>query len=550
MVAPSPSRRLHARLARRGLRGATSPPTARPTTRSASPRAPRRWCSRCARWASGPATRSSCRRTRSSRPPRPSASSGATPRLVDVDPDTRPDHGRDRRARARRRSVALRDPRAPVRRALSTWTRSSRSPRDAGIAVIEDACQAHGARYRGRRVGTLGDVGCFSFYPAKNLGAWGDGGAVVTTRAELAERVRLLRSHGERPRYRHRVVGTTARLDALQAADPARQAAPPGRLERPAPARGGRAAPRAAGHGASSVAGRRRSPARDHVYHLFVVQTDERDALRAHLTARGIASAVHYPVADPPHRGLRPPRPRAPAALPVAERLAERVCSLPLFPGMTDAQIAARSSRPSARSRKTTRPPSTLSLGHMSAADHGQPTGIARARPSRRASARPHGRRAPAAGRTLDIVRRAPSLCCSWRRSIAVVALDRPARARPGRSSSASAASGASCSPFTVLKFRTMRADADTRAASRLRAQPDRRPTRRRTRAGSLYKLAVDDRVTRVGRSCARGASTSCPQLWNVLRGEMASSARDRSSSTRSSSTPTGTCVASPSSRG
>ncbi len=90
--------------------------------------------------------------------------------------------------------------------------------RDAGVHVVEDACQAHGARYRGRRVGTLGTLGCFSFYPAKNLGAWGDGGAVVTSVPELAERVALLRAHGERPRYHHRVIGTTGRLDALQAA--------------------------------------------------------------------------------------------------------------------------------------------------------------------------------------------------------------------------------------------------------------------------------------------------------------------------------------------
>jgi dTDP-3-amino-3,4,6-trideoxy-alpha-D-glucose transaminase len=210
--------------------------------------------------------------------------------------------------------------------------------RTAGIAVIEDACQAHGARYRGRRVGALGDIGCFSFYPAKNLGAWGDGGAVVTNRPEIAERVRLLRSHGERPRYRHRMIGATARLDGLQAAvlrvklrhldawnAQRRRAAAElrralhasGVLAPPAPVDGG-----------------------DHVYHLFVVRAEDRDLLRAHLTARGIASAVHYPV--PVHRteayahlGY------GQGSLPVVEELAERICSLPIFPGMTEAQIAA-----------------------------------------------------------------------------------------------------------------------------------------------------------------------------------------------------------------
>ena len=207
-----------------------------------------------------------------------------------------------------------------------------------GIAVVEDACQAHGARYRGRRVGSLGDAGCFSFYPAKNLGAWGDGGAVVTSDPALADRVRLLRSHGERPRYRHRVVGTTARLDALQAAvlsvklrrldgwnDERRQAATELRralaganLELPAePAADG-----------------------DHVYHLFVVGCDDRDGVREHLSTRGIASAVHYPV--PIHRTeAYTALGYAPGSLPVAEAMAERVCSLPLFPGMTREDIHA-----------------------------------------------------------------------------------------------------------------------------------------------------------------------------------------------------------------
>jgi dTDP-3-amino-3,4,6-trideoxy-alpha-D-glucose transaminase len=206
----------------------------------------------------------------------------------------------------------------------------------AGISVIEDACQAHMATYKGRRVGTLGDAGCFSFYPTKNLGAWGDGGAVVTSDEALADQVRLLRSHGERPRYRHRVVGTTARLDALQAAILSVKL---GRLE------GWNFRRRELG--AALRDGLRDSAVElidapfhgaDHVYHLFVVRTDARDALRAHLDERGIASAVHYPV--PIHRteaythlGL------GAGSRPVAERHADRICSLPLWPGMTDAQV-------------------------------------------------------------------------------------------------------------------------------------------------------------------------------------------------------------------
>jgi dTDP-3-amino-3,4,6-trideoxy-alpha-D-glucose transaminase len=208
----------------------------------------------------------------------------------------------------------------------------------ARIPVVEDACQAHGALYKGRRVGALGTAGCFSFYPAKNLGAWGDGGAVVTNDADLAARVQLLRSHGERPRYRHRVVGTTARLDGLQAAvlrvklrrldewnDQRRSAA---------------AELRRALEGAPVELPLLPAAGGDHVYHLFVVRCDDRDALREHLDARGIASAVHYPVSV--HRteayadlGL------GAGSMPVSESMADRVCSLPIFPGMTGEQIDA-----------------------------------------------------------------------------------------------------------------------------------------------------------------------------------------------------------------
>ena len=167
--------------------------------------------------------------------------------------------------------------------------------REYGIAVLEDACQAHGAFYQGKRAGAVGDAGCFSFYPTKNLGAWGDGGAVVTNDALIAERIRLLRSHGERPRYRHRLPGGTWRLHAIQAA--VLRAKLP-RLEGwIAERRRLGAALRDKLVGCPGVEPPAVAPHDgDHVFHLFAVKAANRERLQSELAAQGIATAVHYPV--------------------------------------------------------------------------------------------------------------------------------------------------------------------------------------------------------------------------------------------------------------
>ena len=205
-----------------------------------------------------------------------------------------------------------------------------------GIRVVEDACQAHGARYRGRPAGSLGDAGCFSFYPTKNLGAWGDGGAVVTDDAGLAERLRLLRSHGEATRHHHELPARTDRLDALQAAILR------AKLERLDEANERR---RAAGGAlrealADGPVAPPPSPAGDgdHVFHLFVVRSSRREALREHLDAAGISCAIHYPTPihlQPAYADLG----LEPGSLPVAEGLATEICSLPIFPAIEQRQI-------------------------------------------------------------------------------------------------------------------------------------------------------------------------------------------------------------------
>ncbi len=208
--------------------------------------------------------------------------------------------------------------------------------RNRGILVIEDACQAHGSLFRGRPAGSLGDAGCFSFYPTKNLGAWGDGGAVVTSDPKLADRVRKLRSHGELTRHYHEIPAKTDRLDALQAAILRVKL---GRLDEANSAR--RAAGAALREALADTAVTPPAPTAvdgDHVFHLFVVRTPVRHALRDHLNEAGIAHAIHYP--RPIH--LQPAYANLgfiAGSLPVAERLAGESCSLPIFPAITEPEI-------------------------------------------------------------------------------------------------------------------------------------------------------------------------------------------------------------------
>ncbi|HEX8458766.1 MAG TPA: DegT/DnrJ/EryC1/StrS family aminotransferase [Pyrinomonadaceae bacterium] len=207
------------------------------------------------------------------------------------------------------------------------------------LVVIEDAAQAHGATYKDRRVGARGRANCFSFYPGKNLGAYGEGGAVVTDDAEVARRVRLLRDHGSERKYRHEIVGYNFRLEGLQGAVLGVKLKHLDRwneLRRAHAARYRELLSGLCDEGAL-VLPREMDDAR-HVYHLYVVQTGARDALQQHLAAADIQTGIHYPVPvhlQPAYSSLG----HRAGDFPVAERLAERVLSLPMYPELTAAQI-------------------------------------------------------------------------------------------------------------------------------------------------------------------------------------------------------------------
>lgn len=203
------------------------------------------------------------------------------------------------------------------------------------LKLVEDAAQAHGAKWRGRRVGSLADVATFSFYPGKNLGAFGDGGAIVSNDEDLIKRIRLLANHGSSDKYTHQIEGVNSRLDGLQAA-----------ILRVKLRHLDEWNAKRREHAAYYISQLKHSPLTtlvvhpdaEPVWHLFVVRTSDREKLQNKLSERGVATGIHYPVPlhlQPAykHHGLLP------GSLPVTERIANEVVSLPMYPQLTRSDL-------------------------------------------------------------------------------------------------------------------------------------------------------------------------------------------------------------------
>lgn len=202
------------------------------------------------------------------------------------------------------------------------------------LYVIEDACQAHGGEYKGRKVGSIGDLGCFSFYPTKNLGSYGDGGMAVTNNEELAEKLRMLRNYGQAQKYHHNFVGVSSRLDEIQAAilcvklehldewnEKRRRVA---NLYREF------------SENSSVIMPIERDYAK-HVYHLYVIRCSDRDKLQQHLLRNGIQTQIHYPI--PVHKQKAYLDLGVDADLHVTENICNEILSLPIFPELENGEV-------------------------------------------------------------------------------------------------------------------------------------------------------------------------------------------------------------------
>jgi dTDP-4-amino-4,6-dideoxygalactose transaminase len=205
-----------------------------------------------------------------------------------------------------------------------------------GLMVVEDAAQAHGAEYKGRRTGGLGDLGCFSFYPGKNLGAYGEGGMVVTSNARHARKIRMLRDWGAERKYHHVLKGYNYRLEGIQGAVLRVKLR---HLERWTAARRAAAAQYNWRFGESGVCSPQEMPYARHVYHVYAIRTRQRTAWQHALRAQGIHTGIHYPIPVhllPAFSDLGYRR----GAFPHAERASREVLSLPMYPELTASQCA------------------------------------------------------------------------------------------------------------------------------------------------------------------------------------------------------------------
>ena len=204
-----------------------------------------------------------------------------------------------------------------------------------GLHLIEDCAQSHGAKFDGTMTGAFGDAGCFSFYPTKNLGAFGDAGAVVTDDAELAKTLRMLRNYGSEKKYHNKILGVNSRLDELQAALLRTKL---GHLAELIAERERIAAAYLSGIQNPAIRLPKQRENANHVWHQFVIETEDRDSFQQYLAGHGIQTVIHYPI--PPHLaecyhylGHKE------GDYPVAERMAKSVLSLPMFNGMKEEEV-------------------------------------------------------------------------------------------------------------------------------------------------------------------------------------------------------------------
>ncbi len=275
---------------------------------------------------------------------------GATPVFVDIDPDTfnlAPD-ALEAALSSRTRAVVV----VHLFGQVAEMDPIVGFCRRHDLALIEDAAQAIGAEYRGGRAGSFGDIGCFSFFPSKNLGAFGDGGAVTATAPEIAERLEIVRQHGAKPKYHHAVVGGNFRLDALQAAVllvklPHLDGWSAGRQANAARYRrlfveAGLAGNEAGGGGNGALSQfplvlPREAPERRHIYNQFVLRVRERDGLLARLREVGVGCEVYYPVALHLQKCFAPLG-HGEGDFPVAEEASHQTLAIPVYPELTGRQ--------------------------------------------------------------------------------------------------------------------------------------------------------------------------------------------------------------------